>query len=103
MCLPSLRSLALRVDRRTLGAEELAGDVEGLAAHNDDLLAVKQLLSDGAGEATEQVALAVDDLENKSAKGSSACCDASKLSASSAVGDCQSARVQFRVFGRYVR
>ena len=71
MCLPSLRSLALRVDRRTLGAEELAGDVEGLAAHNDDLLAVEQLLGDGAGEATEQVALAVDDLNHKSARGPS--------------------------------
>lgn len=66
------RSLALGVDRRTLGAEELAGDVEGLAAHNDNLLAVEQLFGDGAGEATEQVALAVDDLNHKSARGSSA-------------------------------
>jgi hypothetical protein len=29
--------------RRTLRAEELAGDVQGLASHNDDLLAVEQL------------------------------------------------------------
>jgi hypothetical protein len=51
-----------------LGAEELAGDVEGLASHNNDLLAVKELLGDGAGEATEQVALAVDDLRALSAR-----------------------------------
>lgn len=35
------------VDRRTLCAEELAGDVELLTAHNDDLLAIEQLLGDG--------------------------------------------------------
>jgi hypothetical protein len=52
---------------RTLCAEELAGDVQSLAAHNDNLLAVEQLLGDGAGKATEQVALAVDDLQRKSA------------------------------------
>lgn len=49
-------------DRRTLRAEELAGDVEGLAAHNNDLLAIKQLLCDRAGKTAEQVALAVDNL-----------------------------------------
>lgn len=48
--------------KRTLCAEELAGDVQGLTSHNDDLLAIEQLLGDSAGEATEQVALAVDDL-----------------------------------------
>ena len=48
--------------RRTLRAEELSRDVEGFAAHNNDLLAVEQLLRDRAGQATEQVALAVDDL-----------------------------------------
>jgi hypothetical protein len=70
---PSLaRSWSGWVGRRTLGAEELAGDVEGLAAHNDNLLSVEQLLSDGAGEATEQVPLAVDDLKFKSARGSRA-------------------------------
>lgn len=56
--------------RRTLRAEKLARDVEGLAAHNDNLLAVEQLLGDGAGEATEQVPLAVDDLVHKSAMSS---------------------------------
>jgi hypothetical protein len=66
------RSWSGWVGRRTLGAEELAGDVEGLAAHNDNLLSVEQLLSDGAGEATEQVPLAVDDLIHKSARGSRA-------------------------------
>lgn len=46
---------------RTLRAEELAGDVEGLTSHNDDLLAVKQLLGNSAGQATKEVSLAVDD------------------------------------------
>ena len=53
---------------RTLRAEELAGDVKGLAPHNNDLLAVEELLGDGAGKATEQVALAVDDLCGLSAR-----------------------------------
>jgi hypothetical protein len=48
-------------ERRTLSAEELARDVEGFASHNDNLLAVEQLLSDSAGEATKQVTLAVND------------------------------------------
>lgn len=48
-------------DGRTLRAEELAGDVEGLAPHDNNLLAVQKLLRDGAGKATEEVALAVDD------------------------------------------
>jgi hypothetical protein len=48
--------------RRTLRAEELSGDVQSLASHNDDLLAVEQLLGDGAGQATEKVTLAVNDL-----------------------------------------
>lgn len=46
---------------RTLRAEELAGDVEGLAADHNDLLAVEELLGDDAGKATEEVALAVND------------------------------------------
>jgi hypothetical protein len=58
------------VDERTLRAEELAGDVESLTSHDDDLLAIEELLGDGAGEATEQVALAVDDLGALSARGS---------------------------------
>jgi hypothetical protein len=35
--------------RRTLRTEELSRDVQGLASHNDDLLAVEQLLSHGTG------------------------------------------------------
>jgi hypothetical protein len=58
--------------RRTLGAEELSRDVQGLAAHNDNLLSVEQLLGDGTGKATEKVPLAVDDLIHKSARGSGA-------------------------------
>lgn len=53
----------LEVDggRRTLSAEELARDVEGLAADDNDLLAVEELLGNDAGEAAQKVALAVDD------------------------------------------
>lgn len=47
--------------RRTLRAEELAGDVELLAADNNNLLAVQELLGDRGGQAAEKVALAVDD------------------------------------------
>lgn len=47
--------------RRTLSAEELAGDVELLAADDDDLLAVQELLGDSGRQATEKVALAIDD------------------------------------------
>lgn len=47
--------------KRTLRAEELARDVEGLAADNNDLLAGEELLSNNGGEATEEVALAIDD------------------------------------------
>lgn len=46
---------------RTLGAEELARDVEVLATDNDDLLAAEQLLGDYAGQAAKEVALAIDD------------------------------------------
>lgn len=46
---------------RTLRAEELAGDVEGLTSHNDDLLTVEQLLGDSAGQTTKEVSLAVND------------------------------------------
>ena len=58
----SRRAVVVVRDRRTLRAEELSGDVQGLTSHNDDLLAVEQLLGDGAGQATEKVTLAVDDL-----------------------------------------
>jgi hypothetical protein len=47
------------VEGRTLRSEELAGDVEGFAADDDDFLAVEQLFGDGAGEAAEEVAFAV--------------------------------------------
>ena len=46
--------------KRTLRTEELAGDVEGFTSHDDYLLAVQQLLGDGAGQATEKVSLAVN-------------------------------------------
>jgi len=49
------------VGRRTLSAEELAGDVELLAADDDDLLAVQQLLGDSGRQTAEKVALAIDD------------------------------------------
>jgi hypothetical protein len=45
---------------RTLRTEELSGDVEGFTSHNDDLLAFEELLSYGAGKATEQVTLAIN-------------------------------------------
>lgn len=45
----------------TLSAEEFARDVDGFASDDDNLLAVKELLGDGAGKATEEVALAVND------------------------------------------
>lgn len=44
----------------TLRTEELAGDVEGFAADNNDLLAVEELLGDNAGKPTKQMALAID-------------------------------------------
>lgn len=48
------------VGRRTLSAEELARDVELLAADNNNLLTVQKLLGDSGGQATEEVALSVD-------------------------------------------
>ena len=49
---------------RTLRAEELAGDVEGLAADDNDLLTAEELLRDNTGESTKEVTLAInDDLE----------------------------------------
>ena len=43
------------VGGRTLSPEELAGDVERLAADNNDLLTVEELLGDSAGETSEKV------------------------------------------------
>lgn len=45
----------------TLRTEELSGDVDGLAADDDDLLSVQELLGDSAGKTTKEMALAVDD------------------------------------------
>lgn len=61
--MPTPRHVLVLVDRneRTLSAEELARDVQGLAADDNDLLALKQLLGDNAGQTTQQMALAVDD------------------------------------------
>lgn len=47
--------------KRTLCAEELSRDVDGLAADDDNLLAAEQLLGDDAGETSEEVAFAVND------------------------------------------
>jgi len=44
-----------------LSAEELARDVEGFAADDNDLLTVEELLGDNAGKTTKEVALAVND------------------------------------------
>jgi hypothetical protein len=43
-----------------LSAEEFAGDVEGFTSNDDNLLTVEQLLSHNAGQATQEVSLAVD-------------------------------------------
>jgi hypothetical protein len=45
---------------RTLRTEEFAGDVEGLASNNDNLLSVEQLLSHSTGQPTKEVTLAID-------------------------------------------
>lgn len=45
---------------RTLSTEELSRDVQGFAAHNNDLLSLEELLGNGRGEATEEMALAID-------------------------------------------
>jgi hypothetical protein len=37
----------------TLRSEELAGDVEGFATDDDDLLAIEKLLRNGAGESSK--------------------------------------------------
>lgn len=44
-----------------LRAEELARDVESLAADDDNLLAAKELLGDNGGESAKEMALAIDD------------------------------------------
>jgi hypothetical protein len=53
---------------RTLSAEELSRDVESLAADNDNLLAVEELLGHDGGQTAKEMALAVnDDLRFESA------------------------------------
>lgn len=47
--------------RHTLRSEELARDVEGLAADNDDLLTAQELLSNDGRKTTKEVTLAIDD------------------------------------------
>jgi hypothetical protein len=49
------------IGRRTLRTEKVAGDVQILAADDDDLLAVEELLGDDTGESTQKVTLAIDD------------------------------------------
>lgn len=54
---------------RTLRTEELSGDVEGLAADNNNLLATQQLLGNNAGKTAQKVALAVNDNLNDTPQG----------------------------------
>lgn len=57
---PLRRSQHGIIIKRTLRAEEVAGDVKSLASHDDNPLARNQLLSNGTGQATKKVPLAVD-------------------------------------------
>jgi hypothetical protein len=45
---------------RTLRTEELSRDVQGLGSHDDNLLAVEQLLGDSACEPAKEVTLGID-------------------------------------------
>lgn len=62
----SFRHLHLRVSQsqtlqdKHLVAEEAAGDVDLLAPHNDNFLAVEDLLRDYRSEPSEEVALAIN-------------------------------------------
>lgn len=52
--------------RRTFRSEEFARDVESFASHYHDLLTVEQLLGHGAGQAAQEMSLAInDDLEGE--------------------------------------
>jgi hypothetical protein len=44
---------------RTLRTEELSRDVQSLASHDDDLLAVQQLLGHSTGQPAKEVTLAI--------------------------------------------
>lgn len=46
-------------ERHTFRSEEFAGDIERLATHDYNLLAVEELFGDGAGEAAQKVSFAV--------------------------------------------
>lgn len=46
--------------KRTLCAEEFAGNVEGFAADQYDLLTVEQLLCHDTGEATQEMSFPID-------------------------------------------
>ena len=48
------------VGRRTLSAEELARDVELLAADNNNLLTVQKLLGDSGGQSSEKMSFSID-------------------------------------------
>lgn len=50
-----------KLDRRTLSAEELSGDVEGLAADDNNLLTAQKLLGDNRGQTAKEMALAIND------------------------------------------
>jgi hypothetical protein len=47
--------------KRTLGTEELSGDVDLLAANDDELLSIEKLLGHSRGQTTKEMALAVND------------------------------------------
>jgi hypothetical protein len=49
------------VRERTLRSEKLSGNIQCLTSHNNDFLAIKQLLCDSTGQTTKQVSFAVDD------------------------------------------
>ena len=52
--------------QRTFCAEESAGDVKSFASYYHDLLTIEQLLSHSAGQATQEMSLAIDnDLVSK--------------------------------------
>ena len=54
--------------KRTLGTEELARDVEGFAADNDNLLSVEKLFGHGRGQAAQEVTLSVNNNLGKNAQ-----------------------------------
>lgn len=57
---PLAKSSFMEGRRRTFCTEEFAGNVESLASDNNDLLAIEQLLGYSAGQATQEMPLAID-------------------------------------------